>query len=251
VTAPARDLRARPGALVAALQPWAEVAEAQHRRLMDFADPEEAAEILWVGAGAARAAIWWATRRTGHMAAIDPDAGSIAWAERTARSAGLGSRVTLQGAHADDLPHTEAVFDIVVAMLVFDPAADPEAAIAQAARVVRPLQPVVIAVPVWSGSPVADAEVELAEVGIRPRHLTAWKQVVRDAGLVEITAETVMRDGRWLARGTIGAVVRAFSAAGFDGARTAVSRPVRTLRALARRGAIGLAMVRGVRWPAE
>jgi len=94
VTASAKRPRIRPAALVAALQPWAEVAEAQHRRLMDFADPEEAAEILWVGAGAARAAIWWATRRTGHMSAIDPDAGSIAWAERAARSAGLGARVT-------------------------------------------------------------------------------------------------------------------------------------------------------------
>lgn len=251
MTAPAAGPHTRPAALIAALQPWAEIAETQHRRLMDFADPEDAAEILWVGAGAARAATWWATRRAGQMAAIDPDRGSIAWAERTARSAGIGQRVTLQCAHADDLPHTEAVFDLVVAMLVFDPAADPEAAVAQAARVVRPLHPVVVAVPMWSGSPIVGAEAALARVGIRPRFLTEWKQVARDAGLVEVTAEAVMRDGRWLARGTLGAVVRAFSTAGLDGARTALSGSVRTLRALVRRGAIGLGMVRGVRWPAE
>lgn len=95
------------------------------------------------------------------------------------------------------------------------------------------------------------AEAALARVGIRPRFLTEWKQVARDAGLVEVTAEAVMRDGRWLARGTLGAVVRAFSTAGLDGARTALSGSVRTLRALVRRGAIGLGMVRGVRWPAE
>jgi len=31
------DARIRPAALVATLQPWAEIAEAQHRRLLDFA----------------------------------------------------------------------------------------------------------------------------------------------------------------------------------------------------------------------
>lgn len=241
----------RPAALVSALQPWALVGEAEHRRLMHFADPEDGWEILWVGAGAARAATWWATRRAGRGTAIDPDPGAIAWAQRAARAAGVAGRVTLQSGRADDLPHSEAVFDLVILTLLFAPGADPEAAIRQAAHVVRPLRPVVAAVPAWSGSPVEAADADLERVGVRPRFLTAWKQVARDAGLVEITGEAVLRDGPWIAEGVLGAVVRAFATAGLDGARTAVSGPVRTLRTLAHRGAVGLAMVRGVRWPAE
>jgi len=245
------DGRIRPAALVSALQPWAEIGEAAHRRLMDFATPEPGWEILWVGAGAARAATWWATRRAGRGTAVDPDAGAISWAQRAARAAGVGARVTLQNGRADDLPHTEAVFDLVILTLLFDPGVDPEAAIQQAAHVVRPLQPVVAAVPAWSGSPVESAQADLERVGVRPRFLTAWKQAAKDAGLVEITGEAVMRDGPWLADGVLGAAVRAFATAGFDGIRTAFSGPVRTLRTLAHRGAVGLAMVRGVRWPAE
>jgi SAM-dependent methyltransferase len=250
VTRPPADGRLRPAALVAALQPWAEIGETEHRRLMDFASPEAGWEILWVGAGAARAATWWAARREGRGTAIDPDTGSIAWAQRAARVAGVGARVTLQHGRADDLPHSEAVFDLVIVALPFDPGVDSEAAIRQAAHVVRPLRPVVAAVPVWSGSPVEGADAQLERVGVRPRFLTAWKQVAKDAGLVEITGEAVMRDRPWLADRLLGAVVRAFAAAGLDGVRTALSQPVRTLRTLARRGAVGLAMVRGVRWPA-
>jgi SAM-dependent methyltransferase len=245
------DGRIRPAALISALQPWTVVGEAEHRRLMDFADPEDGWEILWVGAGAARAATWWATRREGRGTAIDPDPASIAWAQRAARAAGVDARVTLQSGRADDLPHTEAVFDLVILTLLFDPGVDPEAAIHQAAHVVRPLRPVVAAVPAWSGSPVESADADLNRVGVRPRFLTAWKQVARDAGLVEIAGEAVLRDGPWLADGAVGSAIRAFATTGLNGVRTALSGPVRTLRALAHRGAVGLAMVRGVRWPAE
>jgi SAM-dependent methyltransferase len=181
---------------------------------------------------------------------VDPDPGAIAWAQRAARGAGVGARVTLQGGRADDLPHTEAVFDLVIVTLLFDPGVDTESAIRQAAHVVRPLRPVVAVVPAWSGSPADGAEAELDRVGVRPRFLTAWKQVARDAGLVEIVGETVLRDGPWLATGVVAAAARAFAMAGLDGVRAALGRPVRTLRRLARRGAVGLAMVRGVRWPA-
>jgi SAM-dependent methyltransferase len=250
VNPPPADARIRPAALVATLQPWTEIAEAQHRRVLDFADPEDGWEILWVGAGAARAATWWAARQGGNATAVDPDPGAIAWAQRAARGAGVGARVTLQGGRADDLPHTEAVFDLVIVTLLFDPGVDTESAIRQAAHVVRPLRPVVAVVPAWSGSPADGAEAELDRVGVRPRFLTAWKQVARDAGLVEIVGETVLRDGPWLATGVVAAAARAFAMAGLDGVRAALGRPVRTLRRLARRGAVGLAMVRGVRWPA-
>jgi SAM-dependent methyltransferase len=243
------ESRFQPAALISAFHPWAEVAEVVQRRLVDFGNPEKGWEILWVGAGAARAATWWAARLDAPTAAVDPDSRAIAWAQRAARGAGVAAQVTLQQGHADDLPHTEAVFDFVVANVLYDPPVDPVAAIANMARVVRPLRPVVVAVPVWSGTP-QDTETEsLARIGIRPRFLTAWRQVAREAGLVEITAETVIPGGPWMALGRLGEVARASYAAGIRGARTLLASPARTYRRLAREGALDLAMVRGMRWP--
>jgi len=233
--------------LASALQPWADVAETLHRRLLHFADHEEGWEILWVGAGAARAATWWVSRG-GQAAAVDPNPAAVAWAERAVRAAGAGAHLTLQVGRADDLPHTDAVYDLVITALGFDPGVDVVEAVAQAARVVRPLRPVLLAVPIWAGTPDPRAEPSLAALGLHPRFLTAWKQVARDAGLVEVTAGAASTDGRWLAEGTVGPLARAWQGAGLEGVRTLLSAPVRTLRRLVRRRAIDLAMVRGVRW---
>jgi SAM-dependent methyltransferase len=248
VSEPPSGTRLRTSILASALQPWADVAEKLHRRLLHFADHEEGWEILWVGAGAARAATWWVSRSGGHAAAVDPNPGAVAWAERAARAAGAGALLTLHVGSADNLPHSDEVYDLVVMTLGFDPGVDPAAAVVQAARVVRPLRPVVLAVPIWTGTPDPRAETALDALGVRPRFLTAWKQVARDAGLVEVTAEGASEDGRWLAEGTVKPLARAWQSAGLDGVRTLLSAPVRTLRRLVRRRVIDLAMVRGVRW---
>jgi len=235
-------------AMSPALQPWADIAEAVHRRLLHFADHEEGWENLWVGSGAARVATWWIGRSDRHAAAVDPNPRAVTWAEGAARSAGLGAHLTVQVGHADDLPYAEAVFDLVIASLLFDPTANQPAAVAQARRVVRPLRPVLFAVPVWSGTPADEAVDDLAAIGVRPRFLTAWKRVARDAGLVDVSAEAVTKDGRWLAEGVVGPVARAWQSAGLDGARTVLSAPVKIFRRLVHRRVIDLAMVRGVRW---
>lgn len=234
--------------LSSALQPWADVSEGIQRRLLHFADHEEGWEILWVGPGAARAASWWVGRSGSPAAAVDPNPDAVTWAEGAVRRAGAATLLTLQVGRLDDLPHTEAVYDLVVASLLFDPDADLPRAVAEAVRVVRPLRPVLCAVPVWTGTPVGGVSETLATIGVTPRFLTEWKQVLRDAGLVEVTAESVTGDHRWLVDGTIGPLARAWQGAGLDGARTILSAPVRTLRRLVHRRAIDLAMVRGVRW---
>jgi SAM-dependent methyltransferase len=250
VTEAASRHRPSAGVLATALQPWGDIAETVHRRLLHFADHEENWEILWVGSGAARVATWWIGRFGRHAAAIDPNARAVAWAERAARSAGLGPNLTVQVGHAGDLPHADAVYDLVITSLLFDPAVDPPAAMAEATRVVRHLQPVVFAVPVWSGTPAEEVEGDLAAIGVRPRFLTAWKQLARDAGLVDVSAEAVTTDGRWLAPGIVGPVARAWRSAGLDGARTVLSGPVTVFRRLVERRVIDLAMVRGSRWKA-
>lgn len=241
----------RPAVLTSALQPWADVGEALHRRLLSFGNAEDAWEILWVGPGAARAAAWRASRLEAHVSAVDPSPAAVAFADKATRSAGIAGRVTLQTGHAHDLPHTEAVFDMVIVTLTFDPQVDAAAALGQATRVVRPKHPVVAAVPVWPGTPVEEAEPALAEIGVRPRFLTQWKQLARDAGLVEITAEAAMPSGAWLSDGIVGPVARGWNAGGLDGARTLLSAPVRAFRQMARSRTVDLAVVRGLHWPSE
>jgi SAM-dependent methyltransferase len=236
------------GAIVSALQPWHEVAEPIYQRAVNLGDPAPNAEILWVGAGAARAAAWWALKRRVHTAAVDPSGRTVAWAERAARGSGIASLVTLQHGRPDDLPHEADVFDLVVTTIVFDPTSDPGEAIRQAVRVVRPLSPVVLVLPMWLGAPHEQAEGVLGVLGLRPRFLTVWKQAVRDAGLVEVSAEELPRDGHWLADGILRPAARAWYAAGFGGARAVFSPAVRLLRRLARQRALGLGMLRGVKW---
>lgn len=235
-------------AVVSALQPWHGFAEAIYRQALDVGDPAPGAEILWIGAGAARAAAWWALKEHAHTSAVDPSGRNVAWAERAARDGGVASLVTVQHGRSDDLPHEDAVFDLVVNTVVFDPQSDPAQSIQQTSHVVRPLGPVVLVVPMWLGTPEEQGTAELAELGVHPRFLTVWKKTAREAGLVEVTAEEFPRDGRWLADGFLGPAARAWYAAGLDGARALFSPSVRMLRRLVRQQALGLGFVRGVRW---
>jgi SAM-dependent methyltransferase len=236
------------GAIVSALQPWHEVADPIYQRAVSLGDPAPDAEILWIGAGAARAAAWWALKCRTHTAAVDPSGRMVSWAERAARGSGIASLVTLQRGQPDDLPHEAGVFDLVVSTIAFDPGSDPGESIRQAVRVVRPLSPVVLVVPMWLGTPDAQGEAELGVLGVRPRFLTVWKQVARDAGLVEVTAEELARDGHWLADGILRPAARAWYAAGLAGARVVFSPAVRLLRRLAKQRALGLGFLRGVKW---
>jgi len=248
VTDPRAGRRLPTDALVTILQPWDEIAEPLHRRLVHVLDPSPEWDTLWVGAGAARSALWWAKRVGGHVAALDPRPAAVEWAERAARSSGLSRRVTLQAGWADDLPHETDVFDLIVLSLLLQPRVDAGEAMRQAARVVRPRRPVAALVPTWSGTPPEGPAADLARLGIHPRFLVEWKATLRDAGFVELTAEAIAPDGRWLASGWIGVLLRAWRAAGVRAVSGMLAREIRALRALVRTRALGASLITGVRW---
>jgi SAM-dependent methyltransferase len=243
----------RPGisrtTLLTVLQPWREVDEGIHRRLARLAEPTPEQETLWIGCGAGRSPLWWVERYGGHLHGVDADARAIEQAERAARQAGLAERVLFQAAEPASLPHEDQTFDLVVLNGLYVDAGDAQAVIGEAARVVRPMCAVVAIVPTWLHvAPVPDAG-RLARLGLSPHQLVEWKQLFRDAGLVDLAVDDAAADGGWLAHGVSGAVTRGWRAARWRGLAAVLSEPARALRRLVRHRALGLALVKGLRWP--
>src|SRR5207249_918094 len=88
------------------------------------------------------------------------------------------------------LPHEAAVFDGGVGEPVLASAADPARAVAELARVVRPMGNVILLQLTWNSEIGAESRQMLIErLGLRPHHLVEWKQMMRDAGLVDIQVQ--------------------------------------------------------------
>lgn len=241
--------KAHRAGLLRALQPWHEVDEGIHRRILQVVDAKPEQEVLWIGSGSGRGVLWWANRLNARVHGIDPDPESIERAEATVRELGLASRVTLQVGNPEDLPHESQAFDLVIIHMLYLPGADAVKVVREAARVVRGYGVVAGVVPTWSSRPSPlDAE-RLGALGIHPFLLVEWKQFFREAGLVELVAEDAALDGSWISQQWPWVVMSAWRAGGWSAVRSVLSRPVFTLARLARRRILGLSILKGTRWP--
>jgi hypothetical protein len=116
----------------------------------------------------------------------------------------------------------------------------------------------------WS-SDIAPSTRELVveRLGFRPHLLVEWKQMLRDAGVVDIMVQD-WSDGSPFGRTPAARVTlaprlawhhkvhivgRAWSRWGWREARGAVSRETMLLRDLSRERALGLHLISGVKWP--
>ena len=241
--------RVSPSVLLGALQPWREVDEPIHRRLGRLVDPQPEQETLWVGCGSGRSALWWAERFHGRVDGVDADGQAVERAEAAARAAGLASRVTFQVAAAGDLPHQPQSFDVVLIHVPYLPGATPEPILREAARVVRPLGAVAAVLPTWLAAVESQDATLMLSLGLAPRQVMEWKQVFRDAGLVELQVEDAAPDDRWLLARWPGLGVRAWRGGRWPALRAVLGRPTWALRRLARRRVLGLSLLRGTRWP--
>jgi SAM-dependent methyltransferase len=242
-------LRLTPTTLLAVLQPWAEVNEPIHRRLVQLSEITSGQEVLWVGCGAGAAVLWWAKKYQTHVSGVDPDANAIEAAERAARETGLTRLVTFQRADAADLPHEAQVFDITIVHMLQLLGSDGDRVLHEAARVARPMSTVITLVPSWLRSPDEAAARTVASMGLVPRLPVEWKSVCRGAGLVELTVEDAARDSRWVAAGWLGLVLRGWRAAKWAGVNAVLGPELRTLRTLALHRILGLSVIKGTRWP--
>lgn len=246
---------------------WRATGEDIYRELVHLLEPAPGKEILVSGCGDGVTAEWLARRTGAAITGVDPSPERIARAEARRRAVVIPLPLTYQQASLDDLPHENEVFDASVGEPVLAASADPERAVAELVRVTKPMGPVVLLQPTWSSDIAMGARELLVErLGLRPHLLVEWKQMLRDAGVVDIQVQDWTSGGpgasatrttgsraafearlTWQQKMQIAG--RAWRRWGWREARGAVERETTLLRELSRERSIGFQLIKGVKWP--
>ena len=246
---------------------WRATGEDIYRELVHLLEPAPGKEILVSGCGDGVTAEWLARRTGAAITGVDPNPERIARAETRRRAVPIPPTLTYQQASLDDLPHENEVFDASVGEPVLAAAADPERAVAELVRVTKPMGPVVLLQPTWSSDIAMGARELLVErLGLRPHLLVEWKQMLRDAGVVDIqvqdwtsggpgttatrtTGSRAALEARLTWQQKMQIAGRAWRRWGWREARGAVERETTLLRELSRERSIGFQLIKGVKWP--
>jgi hypothetical protein len=253
---------------LAVLGRWRATGEDLYREVVGLTELGPGQELLVSGCGEGVTAEWLATRTGAAVTGVDPDAERIERAEARARALPEPLPLSYEQGALDDLPHETAVFDGAVGEPVLAAAASPERAVEELVRVTKPMGSVVLLQLTWSAELGDEGRELLVErLGLRPRLLVEWKQMLRDAGVVDIQVQDWTSGGPGSpgrASGTmrgVGAeppltwqqkmqiVSRAWRQWGWREARGAVERETTLLRELSRERAIGFQLIKGVKWP--
>ena len=246
---------------------WRATGEDLYRELVHLLEPGPGKEILISGCGDGVTAEWLSRRTEAAVTGVDPSAERIGRAETRRRAFPIPPALTYQQAPLDDLPHEDEVFDGSVGEPVLAAAADPARAVAELVRVTKPMGPVVLLQPTWSSDIAMGARELLVErLGLRPHLLVEWKQMLREAGVVDIqvqdwtsggpgasatraTGSRAALEARLTWRQKMQIAGRAWRRWGWREARGAVERETTLLRELSKERSIGFQLIKGVKWP--
>lgn len=246
---------------MAIIDRWRATGEDLYREVASLADLEKGQEVLLAGCGRGITTEWLARRTGASVTGVDPDEEDIALAEEHARETGLA--LSYQSSALDDLPYETGVFDAAIGEPEIAAAANTGHAVAELARVTKPMGAVVLLQLTWSSElPASRRELVVERLGLRPRLLVEWKQMLRDAGVVDIqvkdwtnecddelasgNAETAPRLN-WQAK--LQVMGRALRRAGWAEARQALVRETELLRDLSRERSMNFSIIKGVKWP--
>lgn len=248
---------------MATLGRWRATGEELYREVAELTEARGGKELLVVGTGDGITAEWLAARTGAAVTGVDPDPARIARAESRRRNASVGGTVVFEVSPFEDLPHETAVFDAAIAEPAVTGAREPARAFSELVRVTRPLGRVVALLPTWTSEIESGDREDLVErLGLRPRLLVEWKQMLRAAGLVDLvvqdwsdggpsagahTPQTSMPALTWRQKAQI--TGRAVRRRGWRAARGAVRRELDLLEDLSRERALGFQLVMGVKWP--
>jgi 2-polyprenyl-3-methyl-5-hydroxy-6-metoxy-1,4-benzoquinol methylase len=240
---------------------WRATGEELYREVAALTDAGPGKEIVVSGAGEGETSEWLAARTGASITGVDPNEDRIERAEARARELKTPLPLSYQQALLDDLPHESNVFDAGLAEPLLSSAADPARAVAELTRVTKPMGPVVLLQLTWSSDMSESAREMLVErLGLRPYLLIEWKQMMREAGLVDIQVQDWTEAGAkaaadadeepmltWQQKVQIAG--RAWRQLGWKGARGAVARESALLKELTRERALGFQLLKGVKWP--
>jgi len=247
---------------------WRATGEDLYREVVHAAQIESGGEVIVSGCGEGLTTEWIAARTGANVTGVDADRERVERAEERARSLATPLPLSYQHAPLDDLPHEDAVFDVAIGEPAVASAADEALAVAELVRVTKPMGHVCLLQLTWSSEISPEVRELLVErLGLRPHLLVEWKQMLRDAGVVEIQVQDWTSGGlgssaratgsqrayaeaaqlTWQQKAQI--LGRAWRRWGWREARDAVERETTLLRELSRERSIGFQLITGVKWP--
>src|SRR6476469_1791412 len=211
---------------------WRATGEELYREVAELVEAQPGKEIVVSGAGEGETSEWLAGKTGASITGVDPSEERIERAEARARELTAPLALSYQQAPLDDLPH-----------------------------VTKPMCPVVLLQLTWSSEMSESAREMLIErLGLRPHLLIEWKQMMREAGLVEIQVQDWTEAGAkaaaesedepvltWQQKAQIAG--RAWRQLGWKAARGAVARERALLKELTRERVLGFQLLKGVKWP--
>ena len=246
---------------MAIIDRWRATGEDLYREVARLADLEAGQEIVVAGCGRGITTEWLARRTGASVTGVDPDEEDIAQAADHARETGLS--LAYENATLDDLPYESDVFDAAIGEPAIAAAASAETAVAELVRVTKPMGAVVLLQLTWSSElPESRREQVVERLGLRPRLLVEWKQILRDAGVVDIQVKDWTNECddelasandesalqlNWQAK--LQVMGRALRRAGWAEARQALVRETALLRDLSRERSMNFSIIKGVKWP--
>lgn len=241
--------------------------EEMYRQIARLTDMMPGCEVLDAACGRGVSTLFLAESYGVEAAGVDSNPWLVREAEERARAAGIDGRVHFQSAPLDDLPYKDGIFDIAIGEIGLAALADPGRAIRELVRVTKPMGAVVLIQLTWTGNvdPLR-RELLVEYLGARPMILVEWKQLLRDAGVVELLVED-WSDARasfrpaprtpfpdfsemFSLREKFSILRRALQRWGWRGVRGAILREQEIHRLLAHERVLGLSLIRGTRWPA-
>jgi SAM-dependent methyltransferase len=241
-----------------------------YRRIAQLTDLVPENEVLDAACGRGVSTLYLARTFGVSGVGIDSDRVLVQEAYSRARDADFEGRVSFETAPLDDLPFKDGTFDVAIGEIGLAASADPARAVAELARVTRPHGCVVLIQLIWTGHVDPNRrEILVQHLGARPMILVEWKQLLRDAGVVDLTVED-WSDAPSPFRPTAGGgapfpdfseifslreriaiLFRAWRRWGWGGVKGAVLREREIHRLLTRERVLGLSMIKGTKWPVD
>lgn len=239
--------------------------EGLYRQLGMLTALEPGMEVLDAACGRGSSTLFLARTFGVAGVGVEPDPLLVEDALRRSHEVDPAPAVTFESADLGDLPFRDGIFDVAIGEIGLAAHPDPARAVAELARVTRPFGSVVLVQLTWTGHvEPAGREILVQHLGARPLIVVEWKQLLRDAGVVDLTVEdwsdapSPFRPsaGRRFAdfsevftpREQVSILLSAWQRWGWRGVRGALVREREVRRLLTRERALGLTLIKGTRW---
>ncbi|HEU0054288.1 MAG TPA: methyltransferase domain-containing protein [Longimicrobium sp.] len=242
--------------------------EELYRQIASLTELHEGSEVIDVACGRGISTLFLAKSYGAQGVGVDPDRNLVDEAGHRARSDGLDTRFHFETAALDDLPYRDGIFDLAIGEIGLAASADPARAVGELARVTRPFGCVVLIQLIWTGNVGPERrEILSRHLGARPMFLVEWKQLLRDAGVVDLVVEdwsdapSPFRPAAngpfpdfaelFTFREKVRILRRALRRWGWRGVQGAVVREREVHRLLTRERVLGLSLIKGTRWQSD